>query len=139
MKFIFALALVVFSASLAAQVQPQSDKAIYSLKYQKFKGMKTGGIVMIVAGGICTVAGIASVANSSSTYTSTTYPQGSDYQPGTAGVLLLSGGISLIGGGITLAIIGNKKMKFYKQKMDGVSLNFNFKPQQPGLVLTYKF
>jgi hypothetical protein len=53
--------------------------------------------------------------------------------------LFTTAGLGLLGGGITLAVIGSKKSNYYQRKMDAIALHINVNPQQQGLVLSYKF
>jgi hypothetical protein len=137
MKPILVFVMVIFSYSAFAQYQ-SNEKTLYLQKYNKFKGMKGGGIALTVIGAVVTVVGFSNIGpttttnsnNGSGFYTSTEY---------NSGVLIASLGITAMGGGITLWAIGNKKMKFYKRKLDGLSLNLKMTPMQQGLSLNYRF
>ncbi len=139
MKLITFIILVLFSISAAGQQADQ--KVSYQLKVDKYKRMKTGGIVMIVAGAVSTVVGISQLSSATSTYYSNVngVPQG-DPKAAT-GTLFTMAGLGLLGGGIALTIIGSKKSKLYQRKLDGVALhlNLNLNPQQQGLALSFKF
>ncbi len=137
MKIIAFLILMVFSFSSFAQVN--SEKVVYQLKIDKYKRMKTNGIVMIVAGTIATVVGVSNI--SSANYTTNPYTgQRTTSDPSAVtGALLVLGGAGLLGAGIPLTIIGSKKSKQYQRKFDALSLHLNLNPQQQGLALSLKF
>jgi hypothetical protein len=137
MKFITVLALMTFSLSTMAQVS--GEKVNYQIKVDKYKRMKTGGIIMIVAGCVSTVVGISQLSSATSTtYTVTNGVSQGDPKAAT-GTLLTTAGLGLLGGGITLAVIGSKKSNYYQRKLDAIALHINVNPQQQGLVLSYKF
>jgi uncharacterized membrane protein len=137
MKFIATLALVFFSFTAMAQVN--NEKASYQLKIDKYKRMKTGGVIMIVAGCVSTVVGISQLSSATSTtYTVTNGVSQGDPKAAT-GTLFTMAGLGLLGGGIPLTIIGSKKSKYYQRKLDAIALHININPQQQGLALSYKF
>jgi hypothetical protein len=105
-----------------------------NLKAEKFKNLKIGGIVLLTAGGIGLISGIALVGSgvsnqiSTNNQTSTTTTSGTTYTnssgqtqtitPGNA--TKIAGGVYLsvfsafaIGGGTAMAIIGSHKQKKY--------------------------
>jgi hypothetical protein len=53
-------------------------------------------------------------------------------------IFVYLGAAEIIGGTVML-IIGNKKMKQYSEKLNGLKLGMYCKPNQAGLTLTYKF
>jgi hypothetical protein len=138
MKIIFLSVLTAFSFATVAQVNP--EKVSYQIKIEKYKRMKTSGLLMIVAGSAMTVLGISKLIKDP--YTSSTYSNGSSStttinQNGVEGELLFLGGSGLLGAGIPLAIIGSKKSKQYQRRYDALTLNLD--PEQKGLTLSCKF
>ncbi len=138
MKSITLLALVVFSFTTMAQ-QVNSQKVTYQLKIDKYKRMKTGGIVMIVAGAVSTVVGISQLSSAQTTYYSNVNGVSQGDPKAATGTLFTMAGLGLIGGGTAMTIIGSKKSKIYQRKLDGLALHLNLNPQQKGLTLSYKF
>jgi uncharacterized membrane protein len=138
MKSMILLALVAFSFTTMAQ-QANNQKVTYQLKIDKYKRMKTGGIVMIVAGAVSTVVGISQLSSATSTYYSNVNGVSQGDPKAATGTLFTMAGLGLIGGGTAMTIIGSKKSKLYQRKLDGLALNLNLNPQQQGLVLSYKF
>ncbi|MCX8491978.1 MAG: hypothetical protein ORN54_13020, partial [Cyclobacteriaceae bacterium] len=55
------------------------------------------------------------------------------------GTLFTIAGLGLLGGGIPMTIIGSRKSKEYKRKLDGLALHINLNQQHQGLALSYKF
>jgi hypothetical protein len=137
MKFIAVLALMTFSLNSIAQMS--SEKVSYQLKVDKYKRMKTGGIVMIVAGCVSTVVGISQLGSAQTTYYSNVNGVSQGDPKAATGTLFTMAGLGLIGGGIPLTIIGSKKSKHYQRKLDAIALHINVNPQQQGLALSYKF
>jgi hypothetical protein len=138
MKPILVLALLAFSFSSIAQ-QVNSQKVTYQLKIDKYKRMKTTGIVMIIAGSISTVVGISQLSSATTTYYSSTNGVSQGDPKAATGTLLTMAGLGLLGGGIPLTIIGSKKSKLYQRKFDELALHLNINPLQQGLALSFKF
>jgi uncharacterized membrane protein len=137
MKFVSTLILIALSFTTMAQQADQ--RASYQLRIDKYKRMKTGGIVMIVAGAVSTVVGISQLSSATSTsYTVTNGVSQGDPKAAT-GTLFTMAGLGLVGGGIAMTIIGSKKSKLYQRKLDGLAFRLNLNPQQQGLALSYKF
>jgi uncharacterized membrane protein len=136
MKITAILILTLFSLSSLAQVN--NEKVVYQLKIDKYKRMKSAGIVMIVAGSLATVIGVSNI--SSATYTINQYGQRTTNDPSAiTGVLLVLGGAGLLGAGIPLTIIGSKQSKKYQRKFDALTIHLNLNPQQQGLAFSYNF
>jgi lysylphosphatidylglycerol synthetase-like protein (DUF2156 family) len=141
MKILFVFVLVAFSFTSIAQLN--SEKVSYQLKVDKYKRMKSTGIVMIVAGTVATIVGVSNL--SSAKYTTSTNPYTGASQRTTndpsavTGALLFLGGAGLLGAGIPLTIIGSKKSKQYQRKLDALAIHLNINYQQQGVALSYKF
>jgi hypothetical protein len=137
MRILIFFILIVFSFYSFAQVN--SQKVTYQLKIDKFKRMKSTGIVMIVAGTVATVVGISNISSANYTTNPYTGQRTTNDPSAVTGALLVLGGVGLVGGGIPLAIIGSKKSKQYQRKFDELALHLNLNPQQQGLALSLKF
>jgi hypothetical protein len=137
MRILIFFILIVFSFYSFAQVNTQ--KVTYQLKIDKFKRMKSTGIVMIVAGTVATVVGISNISSANYTTNPYTGQRTTNDPSAVTGALLVLGGVGLVGGGIPLAIIGSKKSKQYQRKFDELALHLNLNPQQQGLALSLKF
>jgi len=104
--------------------------------------MKQTGTVLIVAGAATTVFSIVSLANME--YDEHTDYNGTRLEPKDPAKFMLSvfgatlGGSAFVGG-IVLNRIGNRKLKEYSDKLENVSLNFNYNMEHPGVQLVYKF
>jgi hypothetical protein len=133
------LFVFIFNLSVSAQ---DDSRALYQSKVEKFKKMRNGGIAMTIGGAVLTAVGIASVSNAD-WHQETDYNGNQQYTTNdgsaVAGMFAIAGGVTLVSGGIVLAIIGNNKMKKYQQKLNGLSFNFKCTPQQKGFVLSYRF
>lgn len=126
---VFLILALVFTVGLS---QAQRNVS----KYQKFQNMKTGGVILAVAGGILTVVGVSVLSSSSVTQTNQSGQTQFDSKF-TTSVYLISGGIQMVGGGIVLAVIGGKKARKYGSKL---SMNLNLSsvnPPQVGLKLRF--
>lgn len=107
-------------------------------RYRKFKKMRTGGIVLTSVGAALMGSGIALIAAGVSENDNVNYSNYDVYDMTSGddkivgGALCLATGFLSTGGGITMWVIGNKKMKKYSS---GATLQVN-----PGkLSLAYKF
>lgn len=143
---ILIIALVASVPSMA-QYDPnyrsdQNRVRTYSLKIEKFSRMKRTGIGLGIGGTVLTVAGVALIS-SADWETNTTYNGGqtttTNDSEGVGGVLMVLAGVPLTATGIVLGIIGNNKVKSYRAKLDGLSVNMLYTPDKKGLVLTYRF
>lgn len=138
MKFTLVCFLFVcFSLQVLAQYDP--DKMFYLQKVEKYRRMKNTGAVLTVAGSILTVAGIATLLNSSyietsNGYQTTTTTEGN---PG-LGVAMWLVGIGGLGSGIPLWAVGAHNHKKYSHKLEGVSIRLNMSPQRAGVTLAYR-
>jgi uncharacterized BrkB/YihY/UPF0761 family membrane protein len=137
---IIAVLSVAFSLSASAQFNQQQMN--YRLKIEKYKKMKTTGILLTVAGGIGLIVGISNL--SSATYTTTYTSNGTTQQSSSdpkalSGALLTLGGLVFIGTGIPLTIVGSAASRKYQRKLEATTVHFNITPQQQGIGISYKF
>ncbi|HTH56038.1 MAG TPA: hypothetical protein VL728_08315 [Cyclobacteriaceae bacterium] len=111
MKLFSFFLLLVTAHHASAQFQPQDEKRTYQLKYEKYRKARTAGVIMTVAGALV----FGDLLNKGSSANSNDLGYSLE-------TLAAEG---LLGGGITLAIIGTKKMKKYRLLMDGIAPDIN--------------
>lgn len=112
MKLTSFFLLTILALQVAAQVQPQDEKQLYTLKYEKYRKTKTVGLIMTLAGALALGDAISKPPSSNS----------SNDLPTT---LEIYAGEALLGGGIPLFVIGSKRMKQYRLKMEGITPDIN--------------
>lgn len=111
MKLLPFFFLLVAAIHVSAQFQPRDEKPTFELKYQKYRKMKTAGILMTLAGTVAFVDLLTKPSRNSSSdfaYTLETYAAE-----------------GLLAGGITFFAIGTKKSKQYRMKMEGIAPDIN--------------
>ncbi|MFT3904444.1 MAG: hypothetical protein QM727_14835 [Niabella sp.] len=102
-------------------------------KYQKFKKMRTGGIVLTFVGAGLIATGTALIASAEDERDYDYYSDDNGEGKAIAGVLCVAFGTLSTGGGITMWVIGNNKMKKYGRGQVSVQSNKN------GIGLAYRF
>lgn len=136
--FIATILCVIVSHVSWAQ---QSHAELYQQKVYSYTKMKKTGIGLTIGGIASTVIGVALV--SSAEWETTTDQYGttttSDDPRAFGGLLLIGGGISVSVPGIILTSIGSKKSKEYQRKLERLDLGINYKPNNKGVMLTYRF
>lgn len=136
-KITILVTLTLILLQLSGFSQDKYEKDLYLRKAEKYSNMKTAGMVMTFGGAALTVLGISTMANSG--YDSYD-PNATSESAGKwlVGYFETLGGVTLVGGGIPLWIIGASKSKKYRNMYNNVSLNI--KPDAYNLInLTYKF
>src|SRR5262245_53594319 len=130
---IICLSLIILKPTFAQQTDPNVsiDKTL-----KKYRNMKRGGIALIVTGGILLVVGGAIEVNQVGNSVDPTSPEFGEPYDATGSVLMFTGA-AMVGGGIPLAVIGNKKYKKY-QNPAVVSLGIKSTQRSTGLGLTFK-
>lgn len=108
------------------------ERLFYLEKVEKYKRMKTVGVVLSVAGTIAMIAAVAMVNEDD--YTGY-YTDDDDYSEAVVAVA----GVSALGAGIPLWIVGAHNQNKYEQKLKNVSIGMRITPQSRGLTLTYRF
>ncbi|HMG92691.1 MAG TPA: hypothetical protein VK589_21685 [Chryseolinea sp.] len=131
-----ALLLLTISRSVA---QDDPNKALQQQKLLKYKNMKSGGVALIVLGGILVVAGGIIEVSQFEESMSTMWSSEPEKEYNNTGTVLFCSGLVVAGAGIPLTIIGHRKYKFYKQNADVISLGIKAHPQSTGISLTYRF
>jgi len=124
-----------------SQAQQNSQEYLQG-KVQKFTQMKNTGLVMLILGAASTSGGI--ILMSSADWDRTADVNGNTQytsQDGNAlaGMLFTGIGAGLIGGGLTLKIIGDKKSKKYRNQMEELTLVPIFRQNQAGVLLCLRF
>ena len=141
MKILLVLLIPLFAMTktFAQQQDPDKQKVFYLMKVEKYNRMKRTGAVLTVCGGILTVIGVANLSNSTptTTYNSAGYPTTTTGSPEGAAAFLL--GITGLGAGVPLWIVGAHAARKYQYKLEGISVRVNVAEQQTGLTLTYRF
>lgn len=138
--FIVLLVLFSFVTLQSSFAQMDSEKLLYLEKVEKYRRMKSTGKTLTVGGGILFVAGLVTLANS----TSETYYNGSYYSTTTTGnpeagaLMYILGNVGL-GAGIPLWIVGKNNYRKYSNKLESLSVGIQANPQVAGVALTYKF
>lgn len=114
--------------------QIKNDKQLYDEKVKKFTRMKTAGMVVSIAGSVAMMLAVAQISNEDySLYSSTSDEE--DYYIAATGVA----GVSMLGAGVPLWIIGARNQRKYNQKLNNLSVGINNNSNQRGLALRYRF
>ncbi len=105
-------------------------------KYRRFKKMRTAGIILTIAGTALTIRGVAMVASGLDNTNNATSKYHNVDNAGLLyfmGLLSITAGVTSMGGGITMWIIGNNKMKKHgggqislQSSKTGVGLSYRF-------------
>lgn len=130
------LSLLIIGRSIA---QGDPNEALRQQKLTKYKNMKSGGILLMVVGGILVVAGAAVELHQLEESMSTMFTAEPEKEYKNTGIVLFYSGLVLEGAGIPLTIVGHRKYKYYKRNPDVISLGIKAHPQSTGLSLTYRF
>jgi hypothetical protein len=132
-----ALVLVLILVSLQSFSQAVRDRAFYEQKIVRYNKLKNAGIALTIGGAVLTVVGVAVLANTSfeTDYNGEPTDTGNLY----LGAYSLGFGMTAMGAGIPITIIGSNKKKQYQRNLKSLSFRLNAKPNNTGLVLTYKF
>ena len=131
------LVIALILISVQSHSQAVRDRAFYEQKIVRYNKLKNAGVALAIGGAVLTVVGVAVLANS----TVETDPYGNTINDDNLfiGAYALGFGMAGIGAGIPLAIIGSNKKKQYQRNINSLTFRFNAKPNNTGLVLTYKF
>ncbi|NLD91771.1 MAG: hypothetical protein GX639_03790 [Fibrobacter sp.] len=120
-KIVGILVLLMFTAFSFGEIVDEDGytKDVVRQKVQKFKNMRTTGLVMLGSGGVLLVSGIAYISSadweSYSTYGRSGFT--TDDPAGGAGIIMTAVGVPLTVAGIVLASIGSKKYKEYTSRL----------------------
>ena len=138
-KIIIGLLALFISLSAVAQ---EYQKDLFESKVDQYKKMKRNGITMGIIGGSVTTLGVIILDQSQETRiseTGETYTETSSSGIVGLGALTTVAGIPLFITGVILGVIGNKKEKEYKGKLDNLSFQIKSTPQMTGFSLVYNF
>lgn len=133
--------IILFSILTLNSFGQIDNRQLYEQKVQSFTKMKRTGLSLTVAGVASTIIGSVMVSNaewesqSSSTGTSVT----SNDPNAIVGSLLIGAGIGITVPGIILGTIGNNKSKEYNEKLQRLDVGINYKPNNKGLAISYRF
>lgn len=96
--------------------------------------MKTAGVVLSIAGSVAIMLAVAQISYEDySPYSSTSDEE--DYYIVTTGIA----GVSMLGTGVPLWIIGARNQRKYNQRLNNLSVGVNINSNQHGLLLRYRF
>ncbi len=108
-------------------------------KFNKFKNMQIGGIVLTAAGVSALATGIAMISSAGTASYQVTYSNGNRTESGDPvggfGAIIAGLGVPMTAGGIVLTTIGGKKKTEYRNKLarveiecglDRITLVYNF-------------
>lgn len=131
--------LFLFVLNCVAQIDEQ--KLLYLQKTEKYRKMKNTGRILTITGGALFIAGIVTLANSSTTtytnsYGQTTTNTSANYGKGLAAYLLGTAGV---GAGVPLWIVGGHAQRKYQRKLDAMTLSINSTGRERRLGLVYRF
>lgn len=118
-----------------SQIDPQ--RSLYITKAEKYRKMKTTGTVLTVGGTILTIIGIATLANVETTTNS--YGQIHTTGDPVAGTLEFLGGLSAMGAGIPLWIVGAHAEAKYNRKLEMLSVKASVNRNGTEIKFTYRF
>ena len=123
--------LIILSLLLSTQSFGQAgpEDLDYFKKMEQARKMKNGGATLTVLGGILMIAGGLTVRSS--------IRNGNDN--GETGAILFVIGIGGIASGIPLMAVGERDLKKYKEKSQGLNVRINADTRSTGLTLSYRF
>lgn len=122
----FFLAMLI---AVSTHAQYKNDSTEYVIKIQKYRDMRTAGIIFTVIGTGLFVAGVAVMEEN-------LWDDDQGFENGA--VVFLVGAASL-GAGIPLWIVGAHQHKKYSEKLKGLSLNLQVRTAYQGITLRYRF
>ena len=129
------LSLLIIGRSMA---QTNPNETLQQQKLTKYKNMKSGGILLMVVGGILVVAGAAVEVNQADKDWDAFWTGEPEPEHKNTGTVLFCSGLVMAGAGLPLTIVGHRKYKYYKRNPDVISLGIKAHPQSAGLSLTYR-
>ncbi len=133
--------LSVFSWLMLVSILVNAQEAdMYQTKIDNFKTMKTVGIVLIGASVPLGAIGAYMMVDANRKIDEENWGGFFSGTPELFWGFLVAclAGISLAGGTV-MTIIGDKKMREYKSKQDGLKVEFYCAPQHAGFTLSYRF
>jgi hypothetical protein len=142
MKHLAISILILFVSVQTFAQQNDTQRYRYLGKAEKYKKMQSAGTALTIVGGVLTIVGVITVANSSIDETTDSYGYTTTDTKGhpVLGAFSILGGGACLGAGIPLMIIGGKKHRQYSDMAESVSLKFNANPKRgAGITLTYRF
>ncbi len=140
MKKIILVLFTIFISSVAISQEIQKD--LFESKIERYSKMKRNGITMGAIGGTTTVLGIILLNQAEKTSTSETgevYTSTNSSGIVGLGALATVAGVPLFITGVILGVVGNKKEKIYKGKLDNLSFQIKSTHQMTGFSLVYNF
>ncbi|MBI9063705.1 MAG: hypothetical protein JEZ14_17120 [Marinilabiliaceae bacterium] len=142
MKNLFVTSLLLLLSMASFAQLKESDQMMYQSKVQSYTKMKKTGSTMAIVGGGLTVVSTVLLASAdwekTETYTGETQYNTTDGS-GVLGIVGLVIGVPMAVTGIILNSVGNRKMKYYQDKLSNVKLSSFQQGQQAGITLAIKF
>jgi hypothetical protein len=128
------LGILLFLITIQSFSQQIEERFLYAEKEAKYKRMKNVGAVLSVAGTIAMIV-VAAKLNENE-YTAFYYASDDDdFAIAVAAVA----GVSMLGTGIPLWIVGGINENKYREKFKSISVGARITPHAQGLTLTYRF
>lgn len=120
----------------------QRNPQYYEARIQRFKKLKTGGIVLLVTGAAASGIGIGMIASAGTSVYQVNYTNGDKQESGDPvggfGGVLVSGGIPMVITGIVLTAVAGKKIHQYK-RMSNDNSGVDIKAGINRIQITYDF
>jgi hypothetical protein len=157
MKIIFNLLFALICVSIMAQgptdFGPDSiygknlqQAKMYQLKVDHYKSMKKTGGILTFSGAPCIIGGVVLLlvgVHNKNVYTDDMYADFRSWDKGDRQVIVgsvIGGvGVAAIVSGFILHGVGNRKLKEYQLKRDGLKIHPYATLKSKGLTLTYRF
>ncbi len=133
-------AIFLFLIAFQSYAQFDENKALYMLKVEKYRRMKSTGMALTLVGTGVAIAGLVTVANSSYTTTTNSYGQTTTQSSGNGAggaVAWLVGNLA-VGVGVPFWIIGGINKGRYERKLQQLSVRLNATPHSTGVTLRLK-
>ena len=138
-KIIISLFIMFISLSAISQ---EYQKDLFESKVERYSKIKRNGITMGIIGGTVTTIGVILLDQAETTRISETgeiYTETNSSGVIGLGAIATVAGVPLFIAGAILGVIGNKKEKEYKGKLDNLSFNIKSTPEMAGISLVYNF
>jgi len=142
MKNLFVTSLMLLLTMASFGQLKESDRQMYQSKVQSYTKMKKTGSTLAIVGGGLTIVSTILVASAdweeTENYHGETQYNTTDGS-GVAGIVGLVIGVPMAVTGIILNSVGNRKLKYYQDKLDNVKLTSFQQGKQAWITLAIKF
>jgi hypothetical protein len=140
MKYLKYLVTISLLMICATKISGQTAE-FYQNRIDHFKTQRVIGTVLIFSSVPMDILGVYYFVQSEKDYNSDD-PWGGFFQGSEEfflGCLFVVVGIGMLAGGIVMTTIGNKKIRQYQEKLNGMHVSLYCTPKHAGLTLTYRF